>query len=495
MSRPARLEPAACFRCGRVRLPGIIVQGRALCPGCRTHLQRNPSACPGCGAVRVLAFIDEHARRVCAGCVDEQPTYRCHQCGREDNSHGLSCGPCTLRDRATELLTDPATGRIHHQLQPVFDALIASDRPQTALYWLRRPPGHGPRILAQMARGELEISHATFEQLPSDKSHNYLRDLLAAVGVLPAYEARIERMIPWLNQILATLPTEHADIVGRFARWHVIRRLRLKADRDALSQTQIVNGRAQINAVTRFLAWTTEQDTTINRLNQTDLERYLATRPPSTGGTLHGFISWLHTSGINTSLHSPHSPRQSPTVTVSEQQRWDHVDLLLHDDTIRLYTRIGGLFLLLFAQPLTSICRMTTDQVTIAEDGRVLIRFENTPVEMPEPLDNLIREHMTKRGQASYASRHGRWLFPGGIPGNPLVTENIRNQLVERGIKPYNSRKAAMFQLAAQVPTPILSDLLGINTTTAIRWAALAAHDWNSYIASRHQQTRPRKPS
>lgn len=485
MSRPATRVPAACFHCGRVRLPAIIVQGRALCQSCRTHLQRDPGACPGCGVVRVLAFVDEHGRSVCAGCVDEQPTYRCHQCGREDNCFGVSCGPCTLRDRATELLTDPATGRIHQRLQPVFDALMASDRPQTALYWLRRRPGHGPRILGLMARGELEISHATFEQLPSDKSHNYLRDLLAAVGVLPPYEARIERMIPWLNQLLATLPAEHAEIVGRFARWHVIRRLRLKADRDALSQAQTVNGRAQINAVTRFLAWITEQDTTISRLSQTHLERYLATQPPSTGRVLDGFIRWLHTSGINTSLQSPRLQRQSPAVTMSEQERWEHVDLLLNDESIRLYTRIGGLFLLLFAQPLTSICRMTTEQVTIAEDGRVLVRFENAPVQMPEPLDALIREHMARRGQASYASRRGRWLFPGGIPGNPLVTENIRSQLVERGIKPFNSRKAALFQLAAEVPTPILSDLLGINITTAVRWADLAARDWSGYIANR----------
>jgi hypothetical protein len=170
---------------------------------------------------------------------------------------------------------------------------------------------------------------------------------------------------------------------------------------------------------------------------------------------------------------------------MSEQKRWAGVDLLLHDDAIRLYTRIGGLFLLLFAQPLASICRMQTDQVILAEDGRVLVRFENTPVEMPEPLDALIREHMTRRGQASYASRNGRWLFPGGIPGNPLVTENIRSQLVERGIKPHNSRKAALFQLAGAVPTPIRSDLLGISTTTAVHWAALAARDWSGYIANR----------
>jgi hypothetical protein len=126
---------------------------------------------------------------------------------------------------------------------------------------------------------------------------------------------------------------------------------------------------------------------------------------------------------------------------------------------------------------------MHTAQVTLTDD-RVLVRFQNTPVEMPEPLDALIREHITRRGQAPYASRNGRWLVPGGIPGNALATENIRSQLVERGIKPHNSRKAALFQLATEVPTPILADLLGVSIKTATNWASLAARDWNTYIST-----------
>ncbi len=141
--------------------------------------------------------------------------------------------------------------------------------------------------------------------------------------------------------------------------------------------------------------------------------------------------------------------------------------------------------MLLFAQPLATICRMRTDQVTITDDGDVLVRFKDTAIQMPGPLDALIRDHLTRHGQASYASRNGRWLFPGGITGNPLTTENVRSQLVARGIKPHDSRKAALFQLAAEVPTPILADLLGIHTTTAVAWATLAARDWSSYITER----------
>jgi hypothetical protein len=129
---------------------------------------------------------------------------------------------------------------------------------------------------------------------------------------------------------------------------------------------------------------------------------------------------------------------------------------------------------------------MTSSQVEFS-DGRVLVTFLRTPVEMPPPLDELIREQMAQRGQASYASRNTQWLFPGGTPGRHLTTENMRRQLVERGIKPQASKHAALFQLAAQVPHPILADVLGISTTSAGRWAALSSRTWGHYTALRRE--------
>ncbi|HEY5530028.1 MAG TPA: hypothetical protein VIL51_11385, partial [Thermoleophilia bacterium] len=90
-----------------------------------------------------------------------------------------------------------------------------------------------------------------------------------------------------------------------------------------------------------------------------------------------------------------------------------------------------------------------------------------------------------RRGQASYASTPDRWLFPGGIPGRHLVTEKVRSQLVERGIQPSDARKAAMLQLAATMPSPVLAGILGRSPGTAARWAALSAHDWAHYTAQR----------
>jgi len=42
-----------------------------------------------------------------------------------------------------------------------------------------------------------------------------------------------------------------------------------------------------------------------------------------------------------------------------------------------------------------------------------------------------------------------------------------------------------MVQLAAEIPAPVLADLLGLRPHTAVRWATLAARDWAAYTALR----------
>jgi hypothetical protein len=437
--------------------------------------------------VRVLAFADENGEEVCAGCAGEHPTFCCATCGREDNSYGARCAPCILTERLSELLCDPSTGQVHVQLVPLFVALVNGDRPQSAIFWLRRTPGDGPRLLAAMARGETPISHETFEKLPANKSYHYLRDLLAAVGVLPPYDARLERMNPWLDDLLLTLPPEHARVIEPFARWRVLRHLRRLAERDELTKGVIQSARTNLRAAIVLLTWLNEHNLTIASATQADLEHYLTRgQVRTTTNNVYQFVNWARETGLNSTLSVTVPPQGSPSVTMSDAERWRHVELLLHDTTIRHYVRVGGLFMLLFAQPLTTICAMKTSQVKV-DEGRLFVTFDRTPVEMPESLDDLIQQHMARRGQASYASRNNQWLFPGGAPGKHLTTENIRGQLVERGIKPQAAKHAALFQLAASVPLPILVDVLGISTTSAARWAALSSRTWGHYTALRRE--------
>ena len=50
-----------------------------------------------------------------------------------------------------------------------------------------------------------------------------------------------------------------------------------------------------------------------------------------------------------------------------------------------------------------------------------------------------------------------------------------------------------MFHLAAQMPTSVLADMLGLATNTAVRCAALAARDWSRYTADRRDDLRQRQ--
>ncbi|WP_181062358.1 hypothetical protein [Nocardia cyriacigeorgica] len=332
-----------------------------------------------------------------------------------------------------------------------------------------------------MALGELPITHNAFAGLPSTRPANYVRDLLTASGVLPPYEPALERIVPWLTQLLTTLPREHADLVDRFARWKLLHRLRRL---DTVTRGAAQHTRATILATTRFLTWLDTNQTTLTALTQATLDRYLADHP-GTAPTLEPFLVWASGTGLTETFVIPTPKRPQPQVTVSHDERWRHVDTLLHDDTIRVYTRIAGLFMLLFAQPISRICRMRIDQVSIADTGAVSVAFDTDPIEMPAPLDQIIVDHLNHGAPASYANA-GYWLFPGRIPGKHLVTESIRQELVYRGIHPSHARKAAMFHLAAEMPTPVLADLLGLSTTTATRWGHLAARDWNNYTALRH---------
>lgn len=435
--------------------------------------------------MRPLAYLHDADEVVCAGCAGMPSVFACHECGREDNPYGARrCARCILRERLTTLLTDPHTGQIHVQLRPVFDELVGCDRPQAAIWWLRRPPGVGPRLLADMAAGQIEISHDTFRHLPSDKAHDYLRGLLAAVGVLPPFDIRVERMPPWLDTVLADLPDDHAALIRRFARWHVLPRMRTAADRGHLTQTMANAARRRIRVAIDFLTFLAAHNATAASATQDLLERYQLSVAANPRNALHTFLVWLRDSGINSALHIPWVPQPPPAVTVSQEQRWQAVSQLLHDPELRLYTRVGGLFLLLFAQPLTRIVAMRTDQVTLASHT-VHVAFHDVPIQMPTPLDDLIREHLSRRGKSLYASRDTGWLFPGGNPGMHLATENLRSQLVAIGIKPYEARKASLFQLAGDVPAPVLAELIGITDNNAANWAKLAARDWTGYIAQR----------
>jgi hypothetical protein len=53
-------------------------------------------------------------------------------------------------------------------------------------------------------------------------------------------------------------------------------------------------------------------------------------------------------------------------------------------------------------------------------------------------------------------------------------------------------RHAALLNLAAALPPPVLASLLGVHINTAIAWSHRAQQDWSVYLAARqHEQHNP----
>jgi hypothetical protein len=83
------------------------------------------------------------------------------------------------------------------------------------------------------------------------------------------------------------------------------------------------------------------------------------------------------------------------------------------------------------------------------------------------------------------------WLFPGYHPGTHLDPQSIMQRLRKVGINLLGGRNSALRNLVAEVPPPLVAELLGYSYQVTQRHAELAAQPWARYATSRL----PRKTS
>ncbi|MFC6021417.1 hypothetical protein ACFP2T_35265 [Plantactinospora solaniradicis] len=67
----------------------------------------------------------------------------------------------------------------------------------------------------------------------------------------------------------------------------------------------------------------------------------------------------------------------------------------------------------------------------------------------------------------------------------------MHQRLRRHGITPEPGRQTALLTLAADLPAPIVADLLGIKVDTALRWADHTAPEWASYLNARSSTPTP----
>ncbi len=471
---------AECARCGQDRPPTVRWDEGPLCDPCYVAALRHRGRCISCGQQRRLVTPPGPAATTCADCVGLAVTHTCTDCGIEDKMFEKSrCDRCSLRRRVIDLLS-AGGGHVPAQLADLAEAITTTPTPRSGLNWVRT--GAGSAILADLAAGRLEVTHQALDDHPRPKAADYLRHMLTTHGALPARDEELARTQQWLDTLLASItPPGQRRLLRSFATWRVMRRLRRTAEAHARPRTYTAHARLHIKTAVGFLAWLTARGRVLADCRQDDVDTWVTTTPSACYA--RDFLHWAADHGHCPAFTIPAPPRTSGTAT-DPDQRWEMVSRLLHDDTLHLVDRVAGCMVLLFGQQQSRIAAMTTDQITDTGDT-VTVRFGRHDVPTPPPLGHLllqlIRDGKSHVGIGSPA--HTRWLFPGGVPGRPITASRLADRLRILGIPTQAGRRAALIDLAAQLPAAVLADLLGLHPTTAVKWMNQAGADWSRYAA------------
>jgi hypothetical protein len=469
-----------CARCGHDRPPAVRWDDGPLCDPCYTAALRHRGRCAACGIDRRLVAPPGPEATVCADCAGVAVTHACSDCGLEDKLYEKNrCAPCSLRRRATHLLSD-GTGQVPAELTGVLEAICAARTPRTALNWLRQ--GAAADLLAEVATGTLPATHQALDAHPHPRAADYLRHILVAGGALAGRDEELARAERWLEDLLATIdPPDHRRLVQAFGTWRVMRRLRRRAETNPDRQTYTAHAKIRIKAAADFLAWLATRHTALAQTRQADIDDWLITG--SNARRVRDFLAWAAEQGRCASFDIPNPQRTTGTAT-DPDQRWTQVATLLHNDRIATIDRVAGCLLLLFGQQQSRIAAMTTDQIT-RRGHDVFIRFGQHDVPVPEPLGALLLQLVAdgKSHVGVGSPNNSRWLFPGGMPGRSITAARLAERLRALGIPTQAGRRAALIDLASQLPAAVLADLLNLNPGTAVRWMHQAGGDWTRYAA------------
>jgi hypothetical protein len=481
---------APCARCGASRPPAVRWEEGPLCDPCYTAALRHRGICQACGAQRRLVFPPGPGATDCAGCAGVPVSHACTDCGLEDKLYEKGrCARCSLHRRATELLC-AGTGQVPAGQTGMLDAITRVKTPRSALNWLRK--GAGAALLADITAGRLAATHQALDAHPNPRAADYLRHILTVHGVLPPRDEGLARTERWLQaQLASTVIPEHRQLLQSFAAWQVMRRLRRSSETASRPRTPTAHARLQIKTSAAFLAWLNTRNQALADCRQADVDQWLTTSPSAC--CARQFLLWAAEHHHCPALQIPGPPRIAGIATDPEQ-RWALVSRLLHDGKLEVTDRIAGSLLLLFGQQQSRIAAMTTSQVTRRGDD-VFVSFGQHDIPVPASLGDLLlqllRDGKPYTGVGSPA--RSQWLFPGGMPGRPITPSTLAGRLRKLGIATQSGRRAALMDLAAQLPAAVLADLLNLHPTTAARWIHEAGGDWSRYAAQiarsrNHQQ-------
>lgn len=379
-----------------------------------------------------------------------------------------------------ELLGDD-DGHIRPELDALYQALVSAERPAMVASWLDKSAA--PEILRRLKTSN-QLTHEDLDALPAAKPVEHLRSVLVAVGTLPPRDEQMARLERWVTTTIAQrADPDDQQLLRRYALWHILRRLRRRLNGTHATHNQLVTARQHVRAAITLLDWLAANDLTLAAADQGDLDTWLTSDDAIHRHEAGHFVRWANKQKL-TSLELPAARWGGPTGVIDTEARWEQARRLLHDETIKPEDRVAGLLVLLYAQWPAAISRLTLDDVDTSDD-QVRMHLGRQPIDMPEPLATLVLQLVANRRGHAVVGDQGtsRWLFPGGQPGRPLSAFQLAERLRQLGLRPGQSRSAALFQLATDLPAALLARMLGVHISVAVAWQRASGGDWTTYAA------------
>lgn len=483
MSR--QVPERSAVTCSRCRQPGprrgVRWPEGYICRRCYQQATRRHGRCPGCGNELLLPGLDTAGIPICTSCAGITQDLTCSRCGEQDEPHrrGL-CARCCLRVGLTVLLDD-GTGQVRPELTGLLEAIAGQPRPRSALIWLRNPDVK--RLLTGLARRQLELTHATFDADPAPRTAMHLRELLMRHGALPPVDRTIVLFQSWLATTLPGYSPTTARLLGSFARWHHLRRMRELSDHGHLKPGTALTARQQITVAGQFLTHLETLGTAAAQARQGDLDAWLV-GGPSTRYTARSFVVWAVQARHLPPLRFPHRTANS-TPVLSQDQRLALLRRLLTTNDEPAAYRLAAVLLLLYAQPVTRIPRLRLDDLSGA-DGTVTLRLGGEPADLPAPVAALLQQHLDSRANVSTAANaDSPWLFPGYRAGQPLHQSYLMTRLRDAGVPLLAARNSALRQLVLDMPPAVAAQALGYSAQVVEAHARNAGATWTTYAAHR----------
>ena len=364
-------------------------------------------------------------------------------------------------------------------------ALAVAERPWSTLNWLMH--GAGAPVLGDLLQGRRELSHEVLDA--AGAAGVYLRAAFVEHGALaPRREA--DRITAAIDRELERLPSgQDRTHVRTYAQWQVVHDLARRERRRETTVSSQKYARARVHIAVDLVCWLHDRDLELRDLRQEHLDTWISSGR-GTRAPVRPFLAWAQRGKLIPPLHAPSGHTLRAAVPSDNEQRLATLQRLASDESLDRRDRVAGSLVLLLAQPITRLVRLTPAGVH-THRGVVYVQLGRDAVELPEPFGRLAAELAANPQGLATTAAAGRalWLFPGLRLDAPLSAEHMRRRLARLGITARPDRTGALVELCQRVAPAILADLLGISEHNAARWARLSGGEMARYAAERGSST------